>query len=392
MKKIITFALLAVLTISFASCGKQQTVKQESQEEPPQQDIECDLLHCDVDETVAHQARQFVSERGDYSCDLLYDKIDTKAVFPQKYFDTNPKDYLEPLCAHNERQYLIYKGTNKIARNFADYYNTIIMYHNLLSDDETACRFGEDDNAVYRKIANAILKLTVSVINNDTLRQYVKQARDNMAEYVRNAQQKGSDDLIEAFEQMFGFILGDVNPVIENTNDAYQAYMKRSGYFKNFDAIKAKRGVSDKTYQQQLLNKMYLAKTPDKRHVYAIEFAHSDSTHAHFLVGAAVLNREFVNGQYSPYLSEMWHTWRASVSTLIGASSWSYIPNLMYNQKRAQVAEIIIKYIEKNPTDILAQGLLIDLAGCDNISRHGSIMGNAAMIEQMYMFPEWEAK
>ena len=136
---------------------------------------------------------------------------------------------------------------------------------------------------------------------------------------------------------------------------------------------------------------MYHAETPAERHIYAIEFAHSDSTNAHFLIGAAVLNREFVEiRQYSPYLSEMWRTWRASLSTLIGASSWSYIPNSLYNTKRRQIAEIIIKQIEEHPEDILAQGVLIDLAGIENISRHGSYFGNASILEQMTMFPEWD--
>ena len=78
------------------------------------------------------------------------------------------------------------------------------------------------------------------------------------------------------------------------------------------------------------------------------------------------------------------------MSTLIGASSWSYIPNSLYNAKRRQVAEIIIKHIEAYPNDILAQGVLIDLAGIDNISRHGSYFGNASILEQMTMFPEWD--
>ena len=139
------------------------------------------------------------------------------------------------------------------------------------------------------------------------------------------------------------------------------------------------------------MTKIHLARTPEERHIYAIEFAHSDSANARFLIGAAVLDREFVDTrQYSPYLSEMWRTWRASVSTLMGASSWSYIPNLHYNIKRRQIAEIIIKHIEENPDDVLAQGVLIDLTGMDNISRHGSLFGNAALLEQMAMFPEWK--
>lgn len=392
MKPIITFALIAVLAITFASCGKQQTAKPQSQEENSQQDFECELLSDSIDDAIAKKARQFASLRGDYSCDLLNDTIDITALFPEKYFDSDPKDYLEPLCEHNERQYIKYKGTNEVAQNYADYYNALTMFHNLQSDDETATRFGEDDAAIYRKMAKAILKLDYSVIHNDTLRQFVKQARDNMAEHVRNACPNEANDVVEAFDQMFGFISRKANPVIEATGASYQSYMAREGYFSNYDLILAKRGTSDKTYQQGLLSNLYLAQTPEERHIYAIEFAHSDSANAYFLIGAAVLDREFDRGQYSPYLSEMWRTWRASITTLMGASSWSYIPNLIYNQKRAQVAEIILKHIEEHPDNIFAQGLMIDLAGCENISRYGGITGNSSMIEQMNMFPEWDEK
>lgn len=367
MKTLIPSALFVVLALSLVSCNKQETIDQ--------------------------KARWFVSARGDYACDLLYDTIDIYALFPEKYFDTAPDDYYEPLCAHNERQYLIYEGTSEIARRYADYYNALVMFHNLNSDSETSERFGEDNDAVYSLMADSIMRLDCSIIRNDTLRQYMQEARDNVIYYVRSKHKKGEAKVEKAFDLAFSFVAEHVNPIIENTGEAYKACVARTEYFQSFDSVRAKRGTSDKTHQQELLNHLYLAETPAERHVYAIEFAHSDSTNAYFLIGAAVLNREFVdNAQYSPYLSEMWLTWRASLSSIIGASSWSYIPNLIYNQKRAQIAQIIIRYIENNPTDILAQGILIDLAGNDNISRFGCAFGNAAMIERIEMFPEWEEK
>ena len=342
-------------------------------------------------DSINSEARLFTSERGDYTCDLLFDSIRIELLFPEKYFDSDPDDYLEPLCAHNEQQYVIYKGTNKLAQNYADYYNALLMCHNLISDRETAVRFGEEDPSVYPFMANAILKMDCSIIRNDTLRQLARKARMEMAAIVRKQSDASYEEALDPI--VVGFISEKVNSILQQSLDKYNAYMDRKDYYSNFDAMMAQRGTSDKQHQQELLSKMFLAQTPAERHVYAIEFAHSDSADSDFLVGAAVLNREFINNaQYSPYLSEMWRTWRASISTLFGVSSWSYIPNLIYNQKRAQVAETIIKYIEENPHDFLAQGVLIDLAGCENISRHGSILGNAAMVEQMNMFPEWEMK
>lgn len=103
-----------------------------------------------------------------------------------------------------------------------------------------------------------------------------------------------------------------------------------------------------------------------------------------------VLDREFERGEYSPFLSEMWRTWRASMTSMIGHSTWSYIPNHLYNAKRKQVAEIILHQIETHPTDSLAQGLLIDLIGSGNILRRGAIFGNSSILEQKQMYPEWD--
>lgn len=364
MRQNFFFALAVVLSLTLASCGNKQN-----------------------ESSVDQEARLLVSEDGQYTCDLLYDSISFPKLFPdgERLMDGNDLS----LCAQNEGQYVLYKGTNELARDFADYYNALVMFANLRSDNETAYCYGENDESVYGQIADSIMYLDCSIIHNDTLRRYLQQARDNLAYYERNKQQKGEKKVEKAYNQLFDFLDVRVKPMLVNVTAEYESYMARTGYFDNFDSIIAKRSMSDITYQQEILTNLYLAKTPAERHVYAIEFAHSGDYYVFFFAGAAVLNREFVsNPKYSPYLSEMWKTWRAGLTYFIGASSSAYIPNHVYNQKRAQIAATIIQYIEDNPTDFLAQGVLIDLAGCENISHYGSMFGNAAMLERMYWFSE----
>jgi len=367
MRPIITFALAAVLTITFASCNKQQ-------------------------ELINQEARWFTSSTGDYACDILSDSVDIARLFPQEYL-VDPEGNLMDLCSPStsSKQVAIYKGDCSEAIKLADCYNALIIFTNLYSDNETAGRFGEDDEKVYAAVADSIAALDCSIIRNTELRQIVRRIQNAIKSYVLYMPKKSYDNVDQATQALFTFLRRETDSIMENTRDEYISYNERMPYTNNFDSIVALRGKSDKAYQQELLTKLFLSQNPAERHMYAIEFAHSDSTNAHFLIGAAVLNREFVETrQYSPYLSEMWRTWRASMSTLIGASSWSYIPNSLYNAKRRQVAEIIIKHIEAYPNDILAQGVLIDLAGIDNISRHGSYFGNASILEQMTMFPEWD--
>ena len=365
MKQFIPFALTVVLAITFASCNNKQ-------------------------ELINQEARWFTSSNGDYACDILSDTADIGRLLPSEYFDTDP-DYLNIECIRCTTEHCLwYYKDNQTVSSFADYYNALIMFHALCSDRETAQRFGEDDKSIYATVADNMLLISHEHIKNDTLSRLIKQLRDNMESYVRYMPKKSYDKVGQTSDKLFAFLTEKVNPILENSREAYLSYESRKPFFNNFDSIVALRGTSDKAYQQELLTKLYLAKTPAERHMYAIEFAHSDSAHAYFLLGAYVLSREFRKDEYSPYLSEMWRTWRASVSTLIGASSYSFIPNSLYNEIRLQVAQIIIKHIEEHPDDIMAQGVLIDLAGIDNISRYGSYFGNASILEQITMFPEWE--
>lgn len=367
MRHIITFALTAVLEITFASCNKRQ-------------------------ELINQEARWFTSSTGDYACDILSDSVDIGRLFPKEYL-VDPEGDLMDLCSPSTvtKQCISYVGYSQTASDFADYYNALVISYNLSSDRETASRFGEEDKNVCAAVADSIALLNYSVIRDSELRSIVKLQCKATEDYVRDMPNGNYDNVDKATQALFAFLRQKTDSILDNSRDEYISYNERMPYTNNFDSIVALRGKSDKAYQQELLTKLFLSQNPAERHMYAIEFAHSDSTNAHFLIGAAVLNREFVETrQYSPYLSEMWRTWRASMSTLIGASSWSYIPNSLYNAKRRQVAEIIIKHIEAYPNDILAQGVLIDLAGIDNISRHGSYFGNASILEQMTMFPEWD--
>ncbi|MCQ2340338.1 MAG: hypothetical protein MJZ79_06145 [Paludibacteraceae bacterium] len=120
-----------------------------------------------------------------------------------------------------------------------------------------------------------------------------------------------------------------------------------------------------------------------------MEFAHSSDENAYFLPGAALLEEVMLSGQYSPYLDEVWATWRAIMSTLFPMSNFGYIPNIFYNKMRLVCANTILKHIQANPNDIQAQAIFINLVNRDNIVRHG-LIGNSGVVEQMTMFPEWQ--
>ena len=362
MKKSLFFALVAVLAIPFVSCSKQAS------QEP---------------------ARHFVSADGMLDFDLIDDSIDVFQLFPEAYYSEDGDD-LAPICIHNEDILLKYNGSNPQVQQITDFYNIIAMYHNMNSDLETAERFGEDDSEVYEALAASIASADVTYVRDPELQAAIRQLRDTMEYCCRHLPEDHSEMLGKMVEDLFGIITPTAAAIMDGVTERYFEIMDRKDFYTDFDSVIYLRGRSDKDYQLELLTAMDHAQTPMERHMYAIEYAHSDSFHASFVLGAAVLNREFERGEYSPYLSEMWRTWRASLTSIIGHSSWSYIPNHLYNAKRRQVAEIILQQVEKHPTDSMAQGLLIDLIGSGNILRHGAIFGNSSMVEQMNMYPEWD--
>lgn len=363
MKKLFLFALTAVLVIPFVSCSKQ------APQEP---------------------TRHFVSADEKYEFDLLDDTIDAFLLYPDEYWLEDGND-LAPVCVHNEELLLKYSGSDPKAQEYADYYNIIAMFHNMHSDYETAERFGEEDTSdVYAEMAAYIACADPSYIQDSVLQTAIKNLRDSMICCCKHLPEDYSDMLEPQTEDMFAMITPAITSVMHDVTDRYFEILDRTDYFADFDSIINLRGRSDKDYQLQLLTAMDNATSTMERHMYAIEYAHSDSCHASFILGAAVLDREFERGEYSPLLSEMWRTWRASMTSMIGHSTWSYIPNHLYNAKRKQVAEIILHQIETHPTDSLAQGLLIDLIGSGNILRRGAIFGNSSILEQKQMYPEWD--
>lgn len=355
------WALAALLMLSFMSCSKQ------APQEP---------------------ARHFVSADGQFDFDLITDSVEAFRIFSEEYWSGEGKE-LAPICVHNDQILLTREGADPHEQLLIDFYNAISIYHNMTSDYETAERFGEDDPEVYEEMASSIASADYTTVHDPALQAAVKQLRDTMAFCCRHLPEDHSEMLGEMAEELFGMISPTAAAIMDDVTSRYFDILERKDYYTDFDSVMLLRGLSDKDYQLQLLTAMDNAKTAMERHMYAIEYAHSDAGHAHFLLGAAVLEREFDRGEYSPYLSEMWRTWRASMTTMIGHSTWSYIPNHLYDAKRKQVAEIILRQIEAQPKDSMAQGLLIDLIGSGNILRHGAIFGNSAMIEQMNMYPEW---
>lgn len=104
-------------------------------------------------------------------------------------------------------------------------------------------------------------------------------------------------------------------------------------------------------------------------------------------VDYGVLEELLDDGRYSPQLFFLWRIWRCGMQlNTYGASSWSDIPNGLYNAKRLQIAKSILNHIIENPDDAIAINQYLVTAGQTNILRRGDFtMGNQAFMEVYYL-------
>lgn len=90
-------------------------------------------------------------------------------------------------------------------------------------------------------------------------------------------------------------------------------------------------------------------------------------------------------GVYSHQLYFIWRIWRCAVQlsdSNYGPSTWSPIPNRLYNEKRSQVALTTLKYLLDNPDDKIAVNQYIMTCGEPNIYRFGDFpVGNESFTE-----------
>lgn len=92
------------------------------------------------------------------------------------------------------------------------------------------------------------------------------------------------------------------------------------------------------------------------------------------------------DGRYSKYLLEVWVSWRLRVqSEVFGISTYSEIPDNLYDRARLLVAQRFLQHLEAKPDDTLAKVLLLNLSCIDNLHRAGGIYGNEALGASSYL-------
>ena len=142
------------------------------------------------------------------------------------------------------------------------------------------------------------------------------------------------------------------------------------------------------------LQKRYVEATDfDERCILACEMACCGQEN-----GIDYLGELIEAGQYSKYLLEVWVDWRLYAQQgVFGISTYSEIPDNLYDNARLLVAKEYARHIKDHPEDKLAIVLLLNLTYTETLHRVGGYYGNEALgaslfVKERYFLPEGVAK
>ena len=147
--------------------------------------------------------------------------------------------------------------------------------------------------------------------------------------------------------------------------------------------IESKEAVHD----IELFNKKIKSeKDFNKKCAYAYTFVYHVGIHN---IDLKVIEELLDDGRYSHFLFFLWRVWRCGIQLSDeedGLSTWSQIPNKLYNEKRHAVAVATLKHIVDHPDDAVAVNQFLITASLDNILRGGGFpMGNEIFTELFYL-------
>ena len=161
----------------------------------------------------------------------------------------------------------------------------------------------------------------------------------------------------------------------------------KSRYVANYEEIQKKRLPKDVDSEElqrlslSLQEKYLEEKDFDAKCIYALEMGCYDFPYAIDYLGELI-----EDGRYSKYLFEVWVSWRLRAqSRVFGISTYSEIPDNLYDNARLLVAQAYVNHIVENPNDTLAKFLLMNLIYTENLHRPGGYYGNEALGAELFL-------
>ncbi len=226
--------------------------------------------------------------------------------------------------------------------------------------------------------------LAKKIVHMLTTIDYEPEQTEKMASYF--------EELVKIPYDTPDFISSEEMKALEE--DFWTLYDK-SKYVDKYDEILKMRIPEEVDYDELeklsiVLQNKYLAEEDfDAKCIYALEMGCYDFPD---IIG--YLGELIEDGRYSKYLFEVWVSWRLRVQAQVfGISTWSEIPDNLYDKARLLVAQTYAKHIVENPDDTLAKMLLMNIIYTEHLHRFWGFYGNESLggdetMRTMYFLPE----
>lgn len=280
------------------------------------------------------------------------------------------------------------KTSTPFLASFAERWNKTVFLRRFVNAEEL---FERMNNSPWDSLSTETVRGTMPLLPNEYKLAFKnKGCRDRAKDLVRMLTTIDYDTLqtekmATSFQELVNapydtpeFISKkEINAVKESFWELYD----KSQYVADYVDIRKERLPEDVDYDELLrlsrpLQKRYIAeKDFDAKCIFAIELGCYGFPNAVDYMGELI-----EDGRYSKYLFEVWDFWRLlAQQNVFGISTWSEIPDNLYDNARLLVAKAYVNHIEKNPSDTLAKLLLMNLIYTENLHRSAGYYGNEAV-------------
>lgn len=276
--------------------------------------------------------------------------------------------------------------TNTKADTLLFIYNSFTTINALAYDCSTIDRYFDEINR--QEFAEAFLNINLDFTTDQEFKSLLQQVTKNIAKDLtegKNPSEQNYPKINKIFEHLNSVIIECLG---EPENSPFDA----TALIPNYKAIHQK-AISDRlSYREELKNLMQKESDFQKQCIYAREFAYANhnSPMRDDEELCELISPLLSQGEYSPLLYDLWVIWRAAAQgCYFGLSNDSEMHNLMYNKLRNSATRPIITHLISHPDDKLAIQTFAFITLHDNIVRNsGSIFGNNAILDQMYLYQE----
>lgn len=270
--------------------------------------------------------------------------------------------------------------------DMVEVYNAYVLTNGINSIIDEWCRYETSEEAL-----EAIRQIDVGVLHDNDIKEMVSRCVDLGQQYFADCtgEEEFRNNLY--FTDSVLSVRYSIYTHVDFSEEKYWeelSFMGKVEYdlFKGVQVEKVTaENLNTKKVQEDielLLGRINTETDFDRKCMYAMAYVyHVGFWRTDFKIIESLLD----DGRFSPQLFFLWRIWRCGVqlgNSCYGPSTWSVIPNIIYNEKRRKIAESTLRYLVDHRDDAVAINQFLMTASLPNNLRKGEYpLGNESFTE-----------